>query len=267
MQIKQAEKTLGIQLFDRDKNPISLTKTGKLLVDQMKIAMQELLKVKEMAKTLNTRMGGELNLGIIPSVAPYLIPLFLDLFLSKYPDISLRIQELKTEELLTSLLDDQLDLGIIATDTFRKELTEKILYEEAFYIFASDQHPYLKKKEIHIEELETHDLWLMSEGHCFKDQVLALCKKKINLKSHIYQSGSLETLIRIISKHSGYTLIPEMLKNTLSDQEIKRHVRKFKRPVPNRKIRVVTRKNHFKIKLIEALINTIQVAQGSSFSI
>lgn len=256
MQIKKAEELLGVPLFDRDKNPVGLSKEGSLLIEKMKSIVKDVSYLHELAKSAHTSMS--LKIGIIPSVAPYLLPLFLDYFLKKNPNVSLTIQEHQTQTLLKLLMDEELDAAILATTVPQKPLLTQVLYEEPFYVFASKLHPYLKKKAIHVHDLQTKELWLMSEGHCLQDQVLSLCKDSAHFKSPLYQSGNLEALIRIISNQSGYTLIPALLKNTLSKRDQKNHVRPFVSPAPGRTVRLVYRKNQFKEKIMGLLIQSIQ---------
>jgi len=260
MQIKKAEALLGVPVFDRDKNPLGLSKEGEGLIEKIRSIVKEVSYLHEMAKSAHASMS--LKIGVIPSVAPYLLPLFLDHFLTKNPNVSFTIQEHQTQTLLKLLMEEELDAAILATTVHQKPLLTQVLYEEPFYVFASKCHPYLKKTAIHVHELETKGLWLMSEGHCLQDQVLSLCQDSAHFKSPLYQSGNLEALIRIIGRQSGYTLIPALLKNTLSKKDQKAHVRPFSPPVPGRTVRLVYRKNQFKEKTIGLLIQSIQENVG-----
>lgn len=258
-QIQKAEDELGIVIFDRSKQPILVTDQGKLVLEQAKVILKEYEKLLDLQKDTNL-VAGEFRLGIIPSLAPYLLPLFLENFSKKYPAVSLTISEHKTEELTLALENDSLDAGIIVTPLNDDRLIERPLFYEPFYLFASNNHPLNQKKLIQESDLDPESVWLLDEGHCFRDQVLRIClsKKRSAMNSNIhFSSGNLETLINLIRRGRGYTLLPYLATTGLKESEKKKNLKAFHKPIPTREVSLVTRRSVHKKQIVDALFQQV----------
>lgn len=255
MMIKKLEDELCVKIFDRTKQPIVPTSIGRKLIDQAKLILRETGQMNEIAKFYNGDLSGELHIGIIPTIAPYLLPNFIGSFILKYPKIRLHISEMITERIHTELKLGNLDVGILATTLDDKALTEIPLYNEKFYAYVSENSELFQKQYILPTEIEPNDLWLLEEGHCFRTQIQRLCelsrKSKFGNSFH-YRSGSIETLMRMVDKNGGITILPELAILELSEDR-KRYIRNFIFPIPSRDVSLVVNREQVKSRLVEAL--------------
>lgn len=253
MQIQKLEEDLGVKLFDRSRQPVIPTEIGVEIIEQARIIISEAAKVKEIIEDKNNEIGGELSLGIIPTVAPYLAPKFLGNFLEKYPKVKLTIAELQTETIISQLKSGILDCGILATPLEQNGLVELPLYYENFVAYLSKTSPLFKKKAILPIDLADDKLWLLNEGHCMRNQILNICKyKKASNAQLEYNTGSIETLIRMVDMNNGVTILPELSIQDFQTKQLDK-VRYFKSPEPSREISLVTHQNFIKKRLIKAL--------------
>jgi LysR family hydrogen peroxide-inducible transcriptional activator len=256
-QIQKLESDLGIIIFDRLHKPLIPTEEGRRFIDQAKTVIREHQRLLYLADNKNKGVAGKFRLGIIPTVAGQLLPLFLADFSHRYPQADLYIEELKTETIIEELINDHLDGAILATPLNKAGLKEHPLYYERFYLYLSENHPLLKKTALTADDLNGNEMWLLQDGHCFKSQVAHFCSidgKTSSVFANIhFQSGSLDALKTIVKKNIGYTMIPAMMVATLPPLEIKKHVRPFKIPVPTREISFVYRRDHWKLDIIQAI--------------
>ena len=186
---------------------------------------------------------------------PYIIPMFINSFLKKYPDVKLQISELTTEAITEKLEQYSLDVGIMATPLNNAALIEQPLFYEQFVVYASAQEKLLKKKYLLAQDIDINRLWLLEEGHCLRSQVMNLCELKHRekeLHQLDFESGSIETLKKIVDLNQGITILPELALNDLHASQRDR-VRQFKSPAPVREISIVTFRHFVKEKLIDAL--------------
>jgi LysR family hydrogen peroxide-inducible transcriptional activator len=259
MQLQKAEEEIGLVLFDRSKNPIVTTDEGQRIIDQARLVLREYKKIFSILDASKDEVRGDFRLGVIPTLAPYVIPLFAGAFVKKFPKVNLTIEEFKTEEIIELLSVDDLDAGILVTPLAGENLIERVLFHEPFSVFASKDHPLLKKSKIKDKDLDTTDVWLLNEGHCFRQQVLNLCKISKNTGLHDnlkFESGNLETLKNMVLHSQGYTLLPELAVLNLSSAE-KLHVRSFQSPIPTREVSLVHNRIFLKEKIISALEESI----------
>jgi len=175
MQIKKLEEELGVIIFDRSKQPIIPTEIGKKIIEQARIVVAESNNITEIINTHNNSISGELTIGIIPSLAPYLLPLFIGDFNRKYPDVKVKILELLTEEIIIELKKDTIDVGILVTPLSEKGIIEQPLFYEEMLLYINKNHAFSKKENINPIELASSDLCLLNKGHCFRSQVINLC--------------------------------------------------------------------------------------------
>lgn len=255
MQIHKLEQELGITIFNRKIQPVVPTKIGEIVVRQARTAIGEFNKIKEQVKVLKNDISGVLRIGIIPTLAPYLLPLFIGKFAEKYPDIELIINEYISEEIIQMLKKDALDIGILSTPVKDNNIIEIPLFYEKILVFIDNEHYLSKMHNIKVSDIPVNDLWTLSEKHCFKTQVVNLCNKsrlkgrKYNLK---YQSGSFENLIRFSEITHRLTLIPELLVNDLVYGR-KINIKEIVDPKPAREISLVVNKSLVKENLTDLL--------------
>ncbi|KQB99245.1 hydrogen peroxide-inducible genes activator [Pedobacter sp. Hv1] len=254
MQVQKLEEFLNVKIFDRSKQPIIPTEIGAQIIDQARIVLQENKKIKEIISSQQQDVIGELKIGIIPTIAPYLLPEVIASMLKKYPDLKLLIWEYTTEDIIHHLKTGIIDCGILATPLVDTNISETPLYYENFVSYISKNSKLFKKKAIDADDLEDENIWLLNEGHCMRTQVLNICRSTKNnrLQSLTYNTGSVETLIRMVDVNDGATLLPELALADLTVKQLNK-VRYFKSPEPVREISLVTHKNFIKKRMLNAL--------------
>lgn len=262
MQIKKLEGELGIILFDRSKTPVATTDIGKLVVEQARKAISESSRIYDIIKEESEQITGKFRLAAIPTIAPYLLPLFLEKFVEKNPGIELTIDELQTEQIVDELKKDEIDAGIVATPLNKKELTEIPIYHEPFYAYVSQKHSLFGVEKISSKELNINDIWLLKEGHCFRDQVINVCSSSMKeyqkRKSLLnFEGATLDTLIRMVENNFGMTIIPHLLANELKTTRKRKFIREFKNPIPKREISIIVQRSFLKKKIIDKLYKEI----------
>ncbi|MES2829023.1 MAG: hydrogen peroxide-inducible genes activator [Bacteroidota bacterium] len=258
MQVQKLEEMLNVKLFDRSKQPVTPTEIGALVIEQARIVLQEGLKIKELINNQQQDIAGELKVGIIPTVAPYLLPKVIAAMMEKYPGLKLMIWEYTTEDIIHHLKTGVLDCGILATPLADAAIEETPVYYENFVTYISKNSKLYKKKTIDANDLEDENIWLLNEGHCMRSQVLNICRstKQNRIQGLTYNTGSVETLIRMVDMNNGATLLPELALEDLSNKQLSK-VRYFKSPEPVREISIVTHKNFIKKRMLNALKDEI----------
>ncbi len=256
LQLQKLEEELEYKLVDRTKKPLVLTQEGELFFEKA----QEIVKMVDQLKNLSIEIGetvnGYLKVGIIPTLAPYFVPFFIDKLNTKYPGLHLEIQELLTEEIIGSLKSGDIDAGVIATPVDAKNILLQPLFYEKFFLYISDKHPLFKFDEVDLLHLDTSEVWYLQEGNCFQNQVNSICKlagKYYPARLLSYHSTSIESLRRIVESKKGITFIPE-----LATIEIPADYEDFVKPIkdksPFREISLALSRQHSKKRLIEAFI-------------
>jgi len=257
MQIQKLEEDLGIIIFDRTKQPIALTVDGVKVIEQAKRIIHEVEQMNEIISIQKNSLEGELIVGIIPTLAPYLLPFFVNSFLKLYPKIILRIEELTTAQIVEKLKNDELDAAILATPLDQSSFNEVSLFYEPFVAYLGKNNPLKSLKVLSGENVKDVNVYLMQEGHCMRNQTAMLCSESMNKKSNfIYESGSIETLKKMVDINGGLTFLPELSIYDLPKSKIN-NVRYFKSPEPVREISIVTHRSFTKKRLLDVLQKTI----------
>ncbi len=259
MQIKKLEEDLDVIIFDRTKQPIIPTEIGKQIIEQARITVANAKKIDELIKAFNNSISGDITIGIIPSLAPYLLPLFIGKFTKKYPDVNVKVIELLTDEIIFELKKETIDVGILVTPLNETGILEEVLFYEEMKVLASNQHKLSNKKTVEVAELESPDLWLLNNGNCFRSQVVNLCnyKKKSETKSNFdYESGSLETIKKLIEIEGGYALMPEL---AIENTNKKTSIVKIE-GTPLREVSFAFTRNYNKKNLLSAMAEEIKKA-------
>ncbi|MCS5490866.1 hydrogen peroxide-inducible genes activator [Algoriphagus limi] len=259
-QLSKLERELGVILFDRSKMPVIPTEIGVQVIEHAKKVVSESKGIYELVAQLKGDISGTIKLGIIPTLAPYLLHLFVRGFLEKYPNVKLEVQEMVTEEVVRRLKNDELDLGIIVTPLDEPGIVEKPMFYEKFYAYLSKDHQLLAKSEITADEIKSDELWILQQGHCFRDQVINFCDPYSSGHQNFhYESGSLEGLRNMVNRYKGVTLLPELATHDLNDEERSR-LRPFKGQAPTREVSIILNRSFLKQKLVELLFNEITQA-------
>lgn len=254
MQIQKLEDELGIKLFDRSKLPVVPTEIGTAVISQARTILKENSRIREIISDQKKEIQGVLKVGIIPTLAPYLLPRVLTAFMKKYPKVKLEIWEYPTEQIIQLLKQEQLDCGLLATPLHNQHLEEHPLFYENFVVFTAKNNKLSEKKVVSAEELDIKEVWLLNEGHCMRNQVLNICRDKFTMgefRNLEYNTGSVETLKKMVELNEGYTILPELSLQELSARQMNM-VRFFKAPEPVREISLVTHRYFIKQAVIEA---------------
>jgi LysR family transcriptional regulator, hydrogen peroxide-inducible genes activator len=258
MQIQKIEDELSILIFDRSKKPIQVTDIGQKIINQAKNIVNEADRIQDIVEQQKGFIGGEFRLGIIPTVMPTLLPMFLANFIHKYPKVNLIIEELNTDEIIIRLNNGKLDAAIAATPLNEEKIKEIVLYFEPFVAYIPENHQNFSKSEIEISDLNVDEILLLQDGHCFRDSILNICKTNnlSNNNSFKIQSGSFETLIKLADEGLGITLLPYLHTLDLKDKD-KLKLKQFVAPKPAREVSLIYPKSELKIQIINALRSSI----------
>lgn len=259
MQVKKLEEEIGITIFDRSRQPVTVTDAGKLYLDQARVVVREKNRLMEVLASARGEVAGHFRLGIIPTLAPYLVPLFLTKFAELYPGVQLEVEELTTATISEQLKKEHLDAGILATPLDEPQLHEKFLFNEPYVAYLSRKHSLWDKKQLRTEDIDANDVWLLSDGHCMKNQVLQLCNRKREKPGNStfeFRSGSIETLRRMVETGKGMTILPWLAVPALSPKQ-QEAVRYFRTPEPVREISIVTHRAQLKKAIVDALAEVI----------
>lgn len=271
MQIKKFEEDLGVVVFDRSRQPLIPTAIGEHLIEQARIVLAEAESLKSAIKEYKDEVSGVLRIGVIPTLAPYLLPLFIGNYKRAWPHITLKVEEATTMEIVEMLNKGLLDVGILVTPLKEEKIEERPIFYEEMLIYANEHHPLHQKNEIRMVDVATPDIWLLSDGHCFRDQVINLCSfasvtdsnSGVNLPFQ-FEAGALETLMNIVDIEGGITLVPELAKFTMSEKR-KQNVLSFTDFRPLREVSLVHMRHFAKNKLILLLAQEIKKAVPEEF--
>lgn len=259
IQIQKLEEELGVKIFDRGRQPIVPTEVGERIIEQARITLNESKKIEEIIQAEKGELSGELRLGVIPTIAPYLMPDVITNFLKQYPHVSLQIWEHTTERLIQDLKKGVLDCALLSTPVGDSVINEIPLFYENFVAYVSHDSSLYKKRLLSANDIAGEKLWLLNEGHCMRGQVLNFCNFKHNqsaLANFEYNTGSIETLKRMVDLNAGVTILPE-LSIASYDEDQMEHIRYFKAPEPVREISLVTTHNYVKKQTVASLKKVI----------
>ncbi|MHA8052295.1 LysR substrate-binding domain-containing protein [Aquirufa sp. OSTEICH-129A] len=250
MQIQKLESELNIIIFNRKDKPLKATLQGEEIIRQARVILKETATLKDLSKGWSNQVAGNVSIGVIPTIAPYLMPRFLSGFQLKFPDLHINISETTTSNIVKEIKEGKLDIGILVTP-LGDQLIEKHLYYEELYLYSNLQS---ESGEI-CQYVEPEKLWLLEEGHCLSSQINSICNLKSGqtLSPRItYQTGSLETIVRIAEDAGGQTIIPEMLYDFLDDNK-QEHVFPLPFPKPVREVSLVYSPSYARKGIIQAL--------------
>ena len=259
MQIQKLEEELSIVIFDRSKQPVIPTALGNEVIKYAKNILKHRDELRELIEYRKGTLTGELRIGIIPTLAPYLLPLFIQRFTRKHPKAKLIISEMPTDGIVHSLKEGSIDAGILVTPLHQQGIKEEILFYEEMLVYVSKKNLLYQKSYVLAQDIDPNTLWLLEEGHCFRSQIEKLCelRKRSRAGSHFeYETGSIETLMRMVDINDGITIIPELATLNMPAKQ-SQLIRKFKHPVPVREVSIAVQRDFVKKRLVEALRESI----------
>jgi len=253
------EKEIGIKIFDRKTKPVSITNEGQLIINQLKVISNEINLLDEKVQSLKGELSGVLKIGIIPTVAPYILPVFLNDFAKKFPNITFSVSEMNTDTISKLLKKRELDIGILAIPLNDDTFNELQLYNEPFVLYDCSKKKL--RKFVNMEHLDFDKFWILEEGHCLQTQVRSICdldncknNENINID---FRAGSIDSLIRFVKTNKGITMLPYLATLDFSQKENNK-IAYFRSPVPVRTIGIVVHKHFVKKRILELMKNEIK---------
>lgn len=256
MMIKKAEEELDTPIFDRDAHPIRPTAAGEKLIAQMKVVLFNTAQLREMSAAEKSLSGGDVHLAMIPTVASDLVPrLFLEMQ-KDCPEIHLHAYEFQTCDILEKLKKAEIDIAIMATPVNATGIYEIPLYYEKFIAYVSPSDPLFSKKTITSRDIPCKRLWTLKAGHCMRDQIFRMCNG-LSAYTAKYEAGNIDTLVRIVDANGGFTIIPELHQNYLSEAQ-KLNVRELVDPEVVREISLVIRKDFVRERILNEIATAIK---------
>ena len=257
--IGRLENEMDIKIFNRKTKPVSVTLEGSGIIDRLRVIVHEINLLEDFVQELKGEFVGDLRIGIIPTIAPYLLPLFLSKFANQFPKVRIVVREMPTAEITESLKNRTLDIGILALPIVDNELLEKELYVEPFLVY--DCRPSRSTSRISINKLDYSNLWLLQKGHCLRTQVHQICDKakqtpgcELNFE---FESASMDSLLRFTKSNKGMTIIPYLASLDFSNEE-RKNIVEFSNPIPSRAVGLLTHKFFVKKRLSDELQKLIQ---------
>ena len=252
MQVKKLEEEINTLIFDRKKQPLEPTEAGKQFIIKARQILRNVGQLKEFLHSDQESLEGTFKIGVIPTLAPYVIPLFINEFQENYPKTRLIIEEQKSLEIIENLNQNKIDIGILVTPLEERNIREIKLYNEPLRVYASKSHELNKLNSVSLEDITKYkDLWVLNEGNCFRNQTLNICSRPKQEKIR-YESGSLETIMNILDNSTGFSVVPEL---SLKDR-VKKGL-EFRDKVPSREVSLVVHHSFTKEVLLEKLSEAI----------
>lgn len=260
-QIQKLERVLDVILFDRSRQPVVPTDLGRKILEQARVVLREVAHLQELRDAAAGVVSGELRVGVLPTLAPYLLPRFLRPLMAQHPALRLVVHELRTAQVLDALRDDSIDIGLIATNPEAPELIQRALFREPLVLYAHNGHALSRRRTVRPDELSSTDAWLLSDEHCLRAQTARLCRDRgkhagTSCSSVVrFDSGNVDTLRRMVEEGDGFTVLPYLAIPAVKTRRAR--VIPFSAPVPTREIRLVQRRAYLKRHLIDALVSAL----------
>ena len=259
--IGKLEEELNAKLFDRNRQPICPTPVGEQVILQAREVLEQTDRIKDIVEEEKHSLSGTFRIGILPTIAPYLLPRFFPQLMKKYPTLDIRVREMKTYQIKEALLQGDIDAGILATIEGLEEYSQTHLFYEKYEGYVSREDTLFNKEVIRTSDVAaSRELWLLDEGHCFRDQMVRFCQMKSSQSSQLaYNLGSMETFMRMVESGKGITFIPALAVMQLSESQ-KELVRPFAIPVPTRQLILITNQNFIRQTLLDVIVKEIQAS-------
>lgn len=254
--IVKLEEELDVRLFERSSRRVATTAIGLKIVEQARRVLMETDRIVEMVSESKGSVSGEFRMAVGPSIAPYILPDFIRIYLADYPEVSLSVEEMRPGAMINSLREATIDAGIATTGHAEAGIYEIPLYTERFYVYLSDSCR--RKLPVFLpEQLEHEHLWVMKEVQCLRESAFSFCKGRVG-KRHVYEAGNIDTLIRIVDANGGYTIIPEMHLDALDERQ-RRNVRRIDGDhLSFRRVSMYIREDCVRERMLNAVCDTLK---------
>lgn len=254
--IQKLEEELDVKIFSRDRKNITPTSIGEKIIRQAKIALNETQKIKEVVADESSNMNGNLRIGILPTIAPYLVPDFIYYFRKSYPNVNLFIDEKENRSLIQDLRFGNLDIAITTPPEAHANILEIPVYVEKFVAYFSETCSKARQMIVN-GNLPPEQMWILKEGHCIPNGGINLCENK-DIGNHIYEAGSIDTFIKIVDRNGGYTIIPELHISTLNEKQ-KENIQTLNvNPPAQRTVSILIKDDFIRERIVNAVLDTIK---------
>ncbi len=257
MQVQKLEEELGIVLFDRSKKPVKPTNAGKAVLMQAKKIIKELEILMLQVAQEKDQVAGQFHLGVIPTLSPYILPAFISEFQKKYPLVQLQIEEKQTQQIIKDLQNENLDAGILVSPIKDSQILETPIFWEEFYVYHAKEHPIKNLQEVSTKDLKAEGLWLLADGHCFRNQALAVCSDDFHESNIHFLGGNFETIKNLVDQNRGYSLFPKLAVESMKLDP--KRVKKLKKKV-FREISIVTSRSYIKKAILDAIEDALRIS-------
>jgi LysR family hydrogen peroxide-inducible transcriptional activator len=262
MMIQKMEEELDVKIFDRSKHPVEPTAIGEQIIEQAHISLKHFRQIREVVENEQSIVNGSFRLGIIPTIASYLVPAILHKHNAGYSEIDLTLRECTTNNLIRELINGTLDGGILAGPLNHPGLSEYPIYYEKFYAYVSPLEDVYRDREIDLDKVDINKIWLLESEHCLRGQIEHLCKLKKNtaqenMHAIRYESGSIDTLVNVVDYNNGITIIPEMHAMGLSEEK-QENLRSFKNFTAVREVSLVVSKEYVRKTMLNIIMKIIK---------
>jgi LysR family transcriptional regulator, hydrogen peroxide-inducible genes activator len=254
--IQKLEDEMDCKIFDRSRQPIEPTEIGRQIIKQAQVIIYQVNQLKESIRNEKDTLSGVLNLAIIPTIAPYLLPQFIASFKNLYPNITLKVSEMHTDTIIEKVRIAEIDMAILSTPLNDAKILEVPLYYEKFVAYISQNEPIYERTELSASDMPMDRLWVLEEGHCLRNQVFNFCHEKPHHNS-TYEAGSIDTLVKIVDINGGYTVIPELHIELLSEKQ-KLNLREIVKPEATREISIVIRHDFVREGMLNAVAECVK---------
>jgi len=257
-QLKKLEEYLGVQLIERAPKRVSLTPAGEAIVERARRILEASGEIVELARGHRDPLAGRIKLALLPTIGPYLLPHVAAKLRKQLPRLELMLYEYQTDTMLEKLHSGEIDVGILALPVPLDGLDSQVLYKEPFMVAMPTGHKLAGKTSIRPEDLDHETLLLLEDGHCLRDQALAICSTTGVHEKQDFRATSLETLRQMVAAGVGITLLPELAGRGAYGHARGVVIRPFAKPVPTRTIGAVWRKSSARREVILALAKHIE---------
>ena len=254
--LMKLEEELDVRIFERSNKMVTITAVGEKILRQAQTVVMETDRITEIVREEKGTLSDAFSLSVGPTIAPYLLPKFIKYYRENYPSVTLSISEMKANFMLDALLRGELDAGIAIADNVRPGILEIPLYSERFYVYLAESC-WRKLPVFKPENLEHENMWIMKEAQCLRDSAFSFCKVRSKGR-HIYEAGSIETLIRIVDENGGYTIIPEMHLPFLTEQQ-RANVRKIEGDYLSlRRVSLYIKDDYVREMMLNTVVNVLK---------
>lgn len=257
-QLKKLEEELGVMLVERNNRQVAMTEVGAIVSQRARRVLSQVRAIRDIAASYHDPMKGELHVGLIPTLAPYLLPQIMPSLKRRFPNLRLWLYEKQTDDLLRQLRNGELDLAILALPVETDEFAELDLFRESFWLAIPRSDPLAEKKTVTLSDIHDREMLLLQEGHCLRGQALDVCFAAGASENSGFRATSLETLRHMVSEGLGATLIPELAIPPQRKKSDPIRYLPFSEPAPGRRIGLLFRERSYRVATFEKIAEVLR---------